>query len=147
MHISRHAKERYAKRIMDITDPKEVKRLARYKEEKIEKDINKLFEYSIYIATAELGKNGPKKFWIRDDIIIVTDKKIKCVITIYRLDYGYDHEVNRVLAREITDKILEAKSILKYEPDNEQAKEDLLYYTNRLLVCKFYAEDALLVIK
>lgn len=141
MYVSEHAKERYVQRIMNIKENKKMKQYIAKNNDHIERSLLKMFEYATFIWKGRLGSTINRSFWIRDDMVLVTDTYERCIVTVYNLDYGYEKEANRKLAREYLDKVFEYRELLGEDPDNEDHQKQLHYYSTRLITCLEYQQE------
>lgn len=107
MQITKHAKERYAERIMEKTDPRDINLFISQNEEKIRTDIEKMMQYGtlLYSGKTTCGKSGsnPVNVYQNDLWILLEDSKTHDVITLYKIDLGLDEDFNK----SFLDKMLE----------------------------------------
>lgn len=109
--ITNHALERYSKRIkkddiINITSLSVDTRI-RYQEE-----LCKMYEHSKLIYEGKFTDHSETKFLLSDDIILITDLKETKLITLYRIDFGFDDETNRMLRDRLVKKLYLAKAEL-----------------------------------
>jgi hypothetical protein len=70
--------------------------------------------------TAQInGDKSTKNYWLRDNIVIVTDTGNSTLITLYRIDFGFGTDVDKM----ITDKLLEEISSFN---DKKMATENVV---------------------
>lgn len=132
--VSKHAKERYAERIMERATNNEIQTFVVQNEEKIIGDINKMIQYGELIYT---GKQTQKRktYDIEVNIevflnglwIVITDVQAKNVITLYKIDLGVDDDFNREYVNRMMDKFNAAKenleaATLEVEKENDSYK-------------------------
>lgn len=115
MHtISKHAKERYAERIMGIDNVSDINRYVIENEEKITNDINKMIEYGENIFCGKQkreGKTSDISVFVKDLWVVLADTNKKHVITLYKVDLGLDDDFNKEYVRKMLDKLnIEKKS-------------------------------------
>ena len=132
--VSKHAKERYAERIMERATNNEIQTFVVQNEDKIIGDINKMIQYGELIYT---GKQTQKRktYDIEVNIevflnglwIVITDVQAKNVITLYKIDLGVDDDFNREYVNRMMDKFNAAKenleaATLEVEQENDSYK-------------------------
>ncbi|HLO11103.1 MAG TPA: hypothetical protein VK190_02480 [Pseudoneobacillus sp.] len=108
MNVSEHCKERYVERIKGITEKLEIKQYLVDNGERIVDNINKMFEFSNFIFKGQIGGDKiTRNFYIKDDTIFVTDTASSCIITLYKVDFGFPEDATKAaiksLIREIED--------------------------------------------
>lgn len=94
--ISKHAKERYAERIMERDSPTDIAIFIRDHEDKIQQDIEKMVEYGTLLYEGPSGRD-PKKpvgVTLNGSWVVIWDTKDFVVITLYCIDLGVGSEVN-----------------------------------------------------
>lgn len=110
--ITNHALERYSKRIKkdDIINiaSLSIDTRARYQEE-----LCKMYEHSKLIYEGKFTDHSETKFLLSDDIILITDLKETKLITLYRIDFGFDDETNRMLRSRLVEQLDLAKAELE----------------------------------
>lgn len=113
--ISKHAKERYAERIMGKEDV-DINRFITLNEEKIQTDINKLISYGELIyqgkQTQKDGKTNIIDVFLKDCWVVLVDSRSHNVITLYKIDLKLDEEFNKVYVSKMTEKLNTQKEIL-----------------------------------
>lgn len=95
--ISKHAKERYAERIMDRDSQTDIVVFIRDHEDKIQQDIEKMIEYGTLLYEGPSVKD-PKKtvgVTINGSWVVIWDTKEFVVITLYCIDLGVGDDVNK----------------------------------------------------
>ena len=114
--ISKHAKERYAERIMGKDSDYDANRFILTNEDKIKTDINKLITYGELIYTGKLapkdGKSDIVDVYLKDCWIVLANSRTKNVITLYKIDLGLDDEFNKSYVSKMMDKMNERKDNL-----------------------------------
>ena len=112
MQITKHAKERYAERIMDKTDLRDMNLFITQNEDKIKTDIEKMIQYGtrLYTGKTSCGKAGsnPVNVYQKDLWIVLEDSKTHDVITLYKIDLGLDDDFNRIFVTKMLDKLKQA---------------------------------------
>ena len=97
--ISKHARERYAERIMDKEHKADIARYVIENEEKINTDINKMIEYGNVIYQGEQIRDGKKcniSVVLKDCWIILCDQPKSTVVTLYKIDFGLDDDFTKI---------------------------------------------------
>lgn len=128
--ISRHAKERYAQRILNKEDNSEIQRFIIENEEKIKTDINKMIKYGNCIFSGKQytkdGKGNLVNVFLKDTWVVLSDPKSENVITLYKIDLGCGDEFNFQYISKMLDKLNKNKEdLLNAQIDVE--KESLMY--------------------
>ena len=126
--ISKHAKERYAERIMGKENSTDVCQFIALHTEKIEADINKLIYYGTLIYSGRQfqkdGKGNIIDVYLKDCWVVLVDNKAKNVITLYKIDLGLDDEFNLAYISKMIEKLNSYKAILentKQQIENESS--------------------------
>lgn len=113
--ISKHASERYAERIMGKEDNLDVNRFITLNEEKIKTDINKLINYGELIyqgkQTQKDGKSNMIDVYLKDCWVVLADSRTKNVITLYKIDLGFDEEFNKLYISKMMEKLNAYKEV------------------------------------
>lgn len=114
--ISKHASERYASRIMGKEDNLDVNRFITLNEEKIQTDINKLINYGELIyqgkQTQKDGKSNMIDVYLNNCWVVLADSRTKNVITLYKIDLGFDEEFNKLYVSKMMGKLNTYKEVL-----------------------------------
>lgn len=114
--ISKHAKERYAERIMGKEDDIDINRFITLNEDKIQTDINKMIAYGELIysgkQTQKDGKGNVIDVFLKDCWVVLADNKSTNVITLYKIDLGLDDEFNKAYISKMMDKLNANKETL-----------------------------------
>ena len=116
--ISKHARERYAERIMDRESKTDIARYANENEEKITLDVNKMIEYGKEIYQGKQfrdGKNCNITVILKDFWIILCDAPRNTVVTLYKIDFGLDDEFTKTYVDKMMGKLSAAKEKLSNE--------------------------------
>lgn len=122
MNISNHAKERYVERIKGITDKQEIKRYIATEEERIEKEIDKLYQYSELIFTGQIGGDrATKSFRLNKDICLVVN--VDCIITIYRINFAFPEHTRQMVIEDLKNEILRLQQDI-YDESNKLLEQD-----------------------
>ncbi|WP_067923902.1 hypothetical protein [Alicyclobacillus shizuokensis] len=95
MNLTKHFKQRYVERIVGITTVPERQHYIIAHEEQINRHVHQLFEHARFLWRGQIGDNMTRNYYIRDNIIIVTDVDNTCFITVFKCDLGFPEPVNR----------------------------------------------------
>ena len=129
--VSKHAKERYAERIMERATNNEIQTFVVQNEDKIIGDINKMIQYGELIYTGRQtqkdGRTYNVEVYLNGLWVVITDIKSKNVITLYKIDLGVDDEFNLEYVHRMMDKFNAAKenleaATLEVEKENDSYK-------------------------
>ena len=132
MNITKHAKERYAERIMDKNDKSSIAVFIAQHEEKIKTDIEKMVQYADLIYEGESLKN-PKdtlKIYLNGLWVIILDANTNNVITLYSVDLGVDDELNNLFVSKMKARI--NASTQHYSEVEEELKNKHLEYKDNI---------------
>lgn len=126
--FTKHARERYAERIMHRDNIRDINVFVAENTEKIEKDIKNMVLYGEEIYTGKPSFNNPKQhncIYILNDLwIVVIDAYDDKVITLYRIDLGAGEDFDIAFKRRLLDKINEAKKIAEETRSQIEAESD-----------------------
>jgi hypothetical protein len=124
--VSKHARERYAERIMGKDDNFDIARFITLNEDKIKTDINKLIHYGTLIYTGKQSSKDGKccviDVYLKDCWVVLADNKSKNVITLYKIDLGLDDEFNKSYISKMVDKLNERKE--NFDKVQRQVQEE-----------------------
>ena len=129
--VSKHAKERYAERIMERATNNEIQTFVVQNEEKIIGDINKMIQYGELIYTGKQAQKDGRTYnvevYLNGLWVVITDIKSKNVITLYKIDLGVDEEFNQEYVNRMMNKFNAAKENLEHvtlevEKENDSYK-------------------------
>lgn len=127
--ISKHAKERYAERIMNKEDMNDINRFIAGNEEKIKMDINKLIHYGEMIYTGKQstrdGKGNVIDVYLKNTWVILVDGKSEVVVTLYKIDLGLDDEFNKTYISKMMEKLNKSKEALDIVQSEVQVESDM----------------------
>lgn len=116
MNITRHAKERYAERVMDKSSNHDIQKFINEHEQKIHDDIEKMIAFGTLIYSGKQTQKDNKSSNIIDVYvngcwIILFDSANENVITLYKVDLGADEEFNNTYVQKMMERITEAKAL------------------------------------
>jgi len=111
MTISKHAKERYAERIMDRDNPTDVAVFIRDHEEKIQQDIEKMIEFGTLLYEGHSFKDPKRNIAVtlNGSWVVIWDTAEFTVVTLYCVDLGVGDEVNKSFIANAVNQIEQAK--------------------------------------
>lgn len=116
-NISAHAKTRYAERIMGKENETDVNRFVTLNEEKIKTDIHKLIRYGELIYQGKQsqkdGKGNVIDVYLKDCWVVLVDSRAKNVVTLYKIDLGFDEEFNKLYVSKMMEKLNTYKEVLE----------------------------------
>ena len=113
--FTKHARERYAERIMGRDNARDINSFVAEHSEKIEQDIRKMVEFGDELYTGKPSFNNPKQhncvYIIKDFWIVVIDAFDNKVITLYRIDLGAGEDIDKAFRDRLLEKINYAKEV------------------------------------
>lgn len=94
MNTTRHFLIRWVERIVGITD--EVARNAYITEnaEQIKSHASETFAYSTFLWKGQLGNNVTRHYYIKDDLVILTNTTDDALITVFKIDFSFPGDIN-----------------------------------------------------
>ena len=107
MNISKHAKERYAERMMGRTEKSDISVYAAQNADKIQKDIEKLVTHGtcIYDDLSTKDPNKKVSVFLKDLWVVIFDKERNTVVTLYRVDLGVGDDFDAKFVEEALNRI------------------------------------------
>lgn len=143
--ISKHARERYAERIMDREHKADIARYVIENEEKITNDINKMIEYGHVIYQGKQNRDGKTNtitVVLKDCWIILCDAAKGLVVTLYKIDFGLDDDFTKLYIEKMMQRLDEAKAYVadvseKIKQENQDYK--ILIDNNRNMINNYKA--------
>ena len=128
--FTKHAKERYAERIMGKDNARDINVFVTEHTEKIEKDITKMIESGEELYIGKPSFNNPKQhnciYVIKDFWIIVIDATDNKVVTLYEIDLGAGDDIDKAFRDRLLDRIHSAKEVV--ENTKSQIDEEMKSY-------------------
>lgn len=123
--VTNHCKERYVERVKGITNSFDVRNYVLTNNDRIVRDINKIFTYSEFLTEDRLGENGIiRRFYIKDDILLVLRRDESVIITLIKVDYGFPEKINRGIVKELLEEINSLKE------DLQESEKAIVSYIN-----------------
>ena len=107
--LTKHAKERYAERIMDRDDRNDIAVFVAQHEDKITQDIEKMLKYGNVLYEGIMN-NNLTKIIMNGHWVLIVDSKKGTVITLYEIDLGLGKEFNDIYIQKFQEKIDEIKA-------------------------------------
>ena len=129
--FTKHARERYAERIMGKENVRDINVFVSEHIDKIEKDITKMIENGEELFVGKPSFNNPKQhnciYIIKDFWIIVIDASDNKVITLYEIELGAGEDIDKAFRDRLLDRIHSAKEVanetrLQIEEEMKQYK-------------------------
>lgn len=132
MEITKHAEERYTERLMDYTDKQDISSYIAQNKELIAERISKMVEYGDQIYEGKIRDGNYVKIIMKDNWVVVLDRKGDKVITLYKICLiRDDDEFNKLFVSKMKDHINEIKSRQKaIEDQTAQKRQDYLNAIN-----------------
>lgn len=124
INITKHAFKRYAERFKGI-EKINVDSNVTFHRDMYQNEMDKMFENSRLIYTGKFNGNETTNFRLVDNIILVTDTVDSKIITLYRIDFGFDREIDKVIFEDLIKKLNECEEeflIKESEVDDEELK-------------------------
>ena len=104
-NCTKHFNERWAERIVGLKTEKEIKDYVAKNKDQIQEHANKTFEYASFIYKGQLHNNITRNYYIKDDIIFVTNTTDDAFITTYKVDMGFPGELNSTVRKGLIEEI------------------------------------------
>lgn len=113
LEITKHAKERYAERIMGRDSTLSIAEFVLTHEEKIQADIAKMIEFGKLIYSGkrlfDSSNKSVEDIYLSGTWVLVVDHKKNAVITLYSVDLGLGKEFNDLYLEKMLDKLEKTK--------------------------------------
>lgn len=126
--VSKHAKERFAERIMDRSTVFDINKFIVENEEKIETDISKMVNYGTLVYTGKQyrdNKNNTVKVYVNGCWIVLMDASNNKIITLYKIDLvAGDDEFNKEYIKRKLSQLENAKEALETATQKRAAVAD-----------------------
>jgi hypothetical protein len=95
MNVTNHCLKRYAQRFKDVIKEDLERDILANKDLYIE-ELNKMFSFSKLIYTGRFNEtNENTNYYIVDNIILVVDLNNTKIITLYRIEFGFEREIDK----------------------------------------------------
>ncbi|APM37347.1 hypothetical protein [Clostridium kluyveri] len=123
--LTKHCKVRYVERVKGITGNFAVQEYVAANNERIIQDVNKIFTYSDFLTEDQIGGDKTtKRFYIKDDILLVLRSDESAIITLIKVDFGFPVKTNRNIVKDLLVEI----NLLK--EDLEENERSIVDYVN-----------------
>ena len=117
INVTNHAREKYLERIQGVRGKKEIARLISTDKDRIDSEIEKLFRYSDYIYTGQLGGNNTNAdYYLNTDTALVVKNKNK-IITIFQIKFGFPGDMDSQVIKSLKNKIVNLSDEIIKEED------------------------------
>nr|DAH73458.1 MAG TPA: hypothetical protein [Caudoviricetes sp.] len=128
MNITKHALQRYARRFKGV-EFHDISQVIINNKEQYEIELNKMFDNAIEIYTGRFnGNNGEVKYFLVDNIIMVVDLAVTKVITLYRIEFGFERTIDKTILISLMEQLDEAENVYIKAMDNVKEKKAELDY-------------------
>ena len=141
--FTKHAKERYAERIMHRDNIRDINAFISEHSEKIEKDILNMIQYGEELYVGKPSFNNPKQhncIYVLNDLwVVVIDAYDSKVITLYKIDLGAGEDFDVAFKSRLLDKINAAKLVAnetKAKIDEESAQYTAIIKDNTEMIAE-----------
>lgn len=104
-NCTKHFIERWVERIVGITVDKQAKEYISLNQEMIKEHANKSFDFAQFVYKGQLGDNITRNYYIKDDMVFVTNTTDDAFITIYKVDLGFTDELNATVRKGLLEEI------------------------------------------
>jgi cell division protein FtsB len=104
-NLTNHFNERWVQRIVGITTEREIKDYISKNKQMISEHANETIERAEFLWKGQIGDNVTRNYYIKDDIILITNTGDDALITVYKIDFGFPEDVNKMARRRLTDEV------------------------------------------
>lgn len=104
-NLTNHFNERWVERIVGITSEKEKKDYLARNRQMIAEHANETFERAQFLYKGQLGDNTTKHYYIKDDIVLISNTTDDALITVYKVDLGFTDDLNKTVRRGLLEEI------------------------------------------
>lgn len=126
MNVTKHCIQRYAIRFKDI-NKKDLGAITQAEKELFETELNKMIDRATMIYTGTFNeKNQVANFWVVDNIVLVTDVANTKIITLYRIEFGFDRTIDKTILENLREQLEEADEVYIKAMQEVQEKKDKL---------------------
>ena len=126
MNVTKHCIHRYAIRFKDI-DKQDLGAITQAEKELFETELNKMIDKATMIYTGTFNeKNQVTNFWVVDNIVLVTDIANTKIITLYRIEFGFDRTIDKTILENLREQLEEADEVYIKAMQEVQEKKDRL---------------------
>lgn len=122
INCTKHSLEQYARRIK-LIDKEDIKSSVAINGEIYEKDLNKMYDNSKIIYKGTFSKkHNCTNFRLVDNIILITDKNDQNIITLYRVDFGFGRNTDKIILDNLLKELNEDE--ITYTQKKEQVDKE-----------------------
>lgn len=150
--VTKHAKERYAERIMNKKDKLEINRYIAENENKIIENITKMVKYGKIVYTGNnprKDKNGSTikvNIYANKSWVLILSAERNEVITLFKVDLGLDDEFNSLYVEKSMAKLVEQQRVVedtkqKVISDNDSMRRSVAENTEKIRNYKQYVKQ------
>lgn len=104
-NCTNHFNMRWVERIVGLNDEKEIREYVTNNKEMINEHANKTFEYAQFVHKGQIGDNITRNYYVKDDIVYVTNTSDDAFITVYKIDLGLTAELNSTVRKGLLEEI------------------------------------------
>lgn len=104
-NCTNHFLKRWVERVVGITTEREVLSYIGKNKDTIVEHANKTFDLSELIYSGQIGDNITRNYYIKDDLVFVTNTTNDALVTIYKVDLGFTNELNTIVRKGLIDEI------------------------------------------
>ena len=126
MNITKHALFRYMERFKGI-NKKDFGEILQDEKNLYESELNKMIDNANMIYTGTFNENNTiTNYWIADNIILVTDTANTKIITLYRIEFGFDRQIDKDILSNLRQQLEYADTKYIQAMEKVQEKKDKL---------------------
>lgn len=128
MDVTNHCIKRYVERIQGVEGEKEVKQYITLHKEEVADNVRKIFEFAKHLYRGQIGDNVTRNYYLRDNIILVTNTGDTAIITLYKCDFGFPESTNRKVIKdllEIIEKLHAELEVIETEFKEQTVQDEL----------------------
>lgn len=129
-NLTNHFTLRWVERIVGIDSEKETKDYISKNRDMISEHANETIGYADFLWHGQIGDNVSKNYYIKDDIVFVTNTGDDAMITVFKVDLGFTPELNATVRRGLIEEIkklriekenIELKSLMEVDDKKHEA--------------------------
>ena len=121
MNITKHCLQRYLERFKGI-NKQDFEAIFQNEKELYATELNKMIDNATMIYTGTFNENNQiTNYWIADNIIIVTDTANTKIITLYRIEFGFNRDIDKTILSNLRQQLENAD--IKYIKAMEEVQE------------------------
>lgn len=104
-NLTNHFYERWTQRIVGISTEREIKDYINKNKQMISDHANETIERAEFLWKGQIGSNTTMNYYIKDDIILISNTTDDALVTVYKIDFGFPEDVNKMARRRLTDEV------------------------------------------